>query len=177
MQFLKYDNAQIHFIYSFSWDLTKIKFNDLVSDLKAKEPVDEFEMDKWHKLKLHHRPLSWRDEHQVAYYQPNLVSNKLYALHRSGIIDEAAEIRVPYKPGSDPKNSKKLSLPIDYNLRLYESGAGTCTFTIDLSKPNKVTFESINHVIHLAHNVQQIGESKHSTCSYLLNKSNRYDNY
>ena len=174
MKFLNYKDVQIHFVYSFSWDLTKAKFDDLISNLKVTESSDEFKINAWHKLKLHHRPLSWKTEHQGAYYQPNLISNKLYTLHRSGIIDENAEIYVPYelKNGTvkDLKKCKILSLRIEYNIRLFESGAGTCTFTIYLSQLNKITFEDINHVIHLAQNVQQIANSNHATNSFLLNK-------
>ncbi|MBI5371269.1 MAG: hypothetical protein HZA79_04490 [Sphingobacteriales bacterium] len=173
-KFLKYEKAIINFVYSFSWDVTQSDFSELEEALKQNK--------EWHTLFLFNRPVSWAEKKDQASYHPNIVSQNISVLHYSGTIDNKALVVVPI---SKDKNGqlfntiryKKVFAKLNFALRLYENGAGNCTFTFILDAPN---FFNIHSVIRLASSISfnendketKDENQKHNTHSFLRGSTN-----
>lgn len=165
--FLSYNRAVIHFIYSFSWDVTKRTWSDLRTDLDAK---------KWRTRQLHERAFSAEGD-LVNSYQPGLVCQTM-VLEKSGEVAKEATLISPIEQYQDKdlKKVRSLTVPMKYIVRLFDNGSGIVTFSVPLSEAtctldkndtciaekNKRFFENIHLVLHLANNVDYGEEPVHS---------------
>ena len=142
-QFLDYQLAVVHFIYSFSWDVTKRTWSTLRSDLAAKN---------WNRCQLHERVLS-ADGDVISSYQPSLVG-KTIVLEKAGDVVTDATLLIPIEnyQGTRLRACRKLTAPLKYAVRLFDNGSGILTFSVHLSNQD-CTFENIHLALHLANNV------------------------
>lgn len=131
----EYKRAIINFTYTFSWDVSKISFPEIVeNELRNKDT-------QWEEDYLFNRPLCHNTNKSESAYHPNLVSKSLKVFHKQFTIDENALLILP---------NKQIELPFKLNctIRFNENGTGVCTFTTILTK--NITFENIHLLLHLA---------------------------
>lgn len=168
--FLGYDRAVVHFIYSFSWDITTTAWSDLNADLKAKG---------WNTRQLHERAFS-SDGDVIYSYQPGLVG-QTKVLERVGDFAGGLTLLVPIQTYQDKKlgECRRLTVPVKYTIRLFDNGSGILTFSVHLSVANANVpaagqstapsgldqsqrfFQNIHWVLHLANNVDYGVEPVH----------------
>lgn len=162
-QFLDYQLVVVHFIYSFSWDVTDRTWESLKNDLLGTLQPDGTRKSAkmWKELKLHERAFAATDESAQS-YQPSLVG-RTTVLERTGNVASAATLLSPMEEpdGLTLKDHRKLTVPLKYTVRLFDNGSGTCTFAAHLSK-ECATFENIHLVLHLANNVD-FGEERYGS--------------
>ena len=151
-EFLDYRQADVYFIYSFTWDVNHASWRNLCADLNGNEKG-------WLKPRLHDRAVF--DEPPIwANYQPNLVS-KRRVLERSQTIQENAKLVLPTRmnvPVTD-RNHKRTSFRLCYTLRIFDDGTATFTFHARLNKDTNedggAMFAKIHSILHLTRNVDQ----------------------
>lgn len=156
-EFLRYEEVYVHFIYSFSWDISKTSWEDLRRDLVSRGGAGgpgRSGTKGWQERQLHERTLGDTSENSVTpNYQPNLVT-KSTVLEMEGTIGSGTTLLVPVEQytGVTLKECRKLPVDLSYTVRLSDNGGGTCTFLARL-RDAVASFENIHLAIHLAHNV------------------------
>ncbi len=146
-QFLNYQYVDINFIYSFTWDITQITWEDLCAELK-----DDHQKG-WTIHPLHERIIQNDDKNLKYNYQPNLVF-KTQVLERSSQIFKNGELLLPLEQNcyQDPTKYKIIPIDLSYSIRLFDNGAATCTFRVCLHSDN-INFHNIHAALHLTQNV------------------------
>ncbi|MCK9400532.1 MAG: hypothetical protein M0Q51_11135 [Bacteroidales bacterium] len=170
--FFDYKKVIINFIYSFSWDITKCSFEDILKSIKANDETE------FKSFELFNRPVNWIENQNQLFYRPNIVSQNLLVIQRSGLIDDNAEIYIPSKKEKRKVTSEKIKAELNYDLRIYENGSGNCTFSFTLSK--NITFQHIHYILHLASGIILGPENKdigHLTFSYLPVSDSIYEKF
>lgn len=168
-EFLDYQLVVVHFIYSFSWDVTNRTWQSLKDDLVVGKHQDDGapKAKEWKERQLHERLFAANAELANS-YQPNLVG-KTTVFEKTGNVASNATLLSPLEEpdGLTLKACRKLTVPLRYTIRLFDNGSGTCTFAAQLSK-ELATFENIHLVLHLANNVD-FGEAPVSSSHLLTN--------
>jgi hypothetical protein len=177
-RFLDYNSVYVHFIYAFTWDISKITWEKLGDQLKEQSKGRE---ELWEQRQLHERQFSWGEAQSNATYQPTLVTQKS-VFEITKIIGENINLLIPSENGKESKIWKKkhktINVGLKFTTRLFDNGVATCTFVVKLDDKDLVNldeknaiFENIHYVQHLAHNVDSSDESrnksKHLTYSYI----------
>lgn len=171
--FLDYKAVIVNFVFSFSWDVVHFSFENIEEKLHLTKGKT------WRRIPLHKRPLWWVNENIQASYHPTIVSDNLCAMHTRATIDSNIVVLAPFNKinGIQQKGLqyKEISAALKYDIRIYENGTGTCTFSFKLKKP--IDFEEIMLVHHLATSISHLKSSsedefellnqKHLTHSYL----------
>lgn len=171
-QFLNYQRVHIHFIYSFTWDISKATWNELQRDLlgESDDPsnVKAPSHKGWKLRRLHERGLEDGEVGLGPTYQPNLVTQK-DVLEKNGLIADCAIILVPIEEYRGIAVGKCVEIPISlkYTVRVFDNGGATCTFEATL-KEEATNFENIHMVLHLAQNVD-FGDVSDSPHKFLTN--------
>lgn len=171
---VEYEKAYVNFIYSFSWDVTKISFKDLADELAPKPPKPT-RKHQWTLDQLHRRYMDFDgDDRSYGAYRPSLLTGCQDALYYTKKASLGLEVITPL--GDDwIKNEglvRSCNVSLKYYIRLLENGAGVCTLSAGLVEGN-ATFENIHSVLHLGDNLS-FGEQNEKTktalphvCSYL----------
>lgn len=173
--FLNYEKVIINFIFSFSWNLVDYSFDKIEGGLK------ENPSNTWHSIPLYKRPLWWINENFQASYHPTIVSENMRVLHKRGDIEHEIKVLAPFTKHKgvrlDEVAYKEITASLKYDMRLYENGTGTCTFSFFADKKNEIDFEKIMLLQHLATSISHLNSSneedpniltqKHLTHSYL----------
>jgi hypothetical protein len=154
-EFLAYRFVHVYFIYSFAWDSDTVSWRGLCEDLTSKVSQSP---KGWILPRLHDRVLHQAESTVLANYQPSLVSARR-VLERNGIIQERATVILQRGEslGSPNEATRPLTIGLRYTVRMFDNGAGTCTFHALIEKQpndgNERTFENIHAVLHLSRNV------------------------
>lgn len=161
--FLNYEHVHVHFIYSFTWDITKLKFDKLKTKLTKNKKT------KWEECLIYERPINWRNRKLNHYYHPNLISENKNVLQKNVFLKEINTVCIPIEPYMDSNVKKYISLPINlqYTIRLFENGTGTCTFICCLDK-REANFTNIHRILRLSPNISNKSNSNF-TDSFILN--------
>src|SRR5437868_7716605 len=161
-QFLDYKHVHVHFIFSFTWDITQVKFIDLKKTLQEADK-------RWGSYHIHERPIIWAKKKFHSYYQPNLISENIKVLQINDTLANKAIICVPAEEFKDQKLNRhdKIEANIQYTLRIFENGTGTFTFIVCLDK-KFASFKNIHRTMRLAPNIAD-NKSMNYAQSFLLN--------
>lgn len=162
-RFLDYNSVYVHFIYAFTWDISKITWIKLGDQLKEQNKEGG---EIWKQCQLHERQFSWEESQENSTYQPTLVTQKS-VFEITKLIGEKINLLIPSENGKESKiwskKHKIINVGLKFTIRLLDNGVATCTFVAKLDGQNgekTATFENIHYVQHLAHNVDSSDESK-----------------
>ena len=160
-QLLQFSKVFVHFIYSFATSLSTGRSNGCRPDLLKKG---------WRPCPLHVRLLASDAPIDGGHYQPSLVAKHPEVLQRVGAVARDISVVVPtarYTPQRLGR-CRRVQVDVSYSIRLFEAGAGVCTFTVELDG-KAATFENIHLILRLAQNVAATapGARRHLTHTYL----------
>jgi hypothetical protein len=179
--FLNYKKAIINFIFSFSWDVTKYSFDDIKNILCGNNDR------VWKVLPLYKRPLCWVNDNVQASYHPTIVSDNLQVIYHSNKLEGEINVIIPIKKIDGIKlkiiEFKEITCRLSYDIRIFENGTGTCTFSFLSTKTeHNIDFEKILLIQHLATSITPLASKsnaedellaqKHLTHSYIKASSN-----
>jgi hypothetical protein len=166
-RFLDYNRVYVYFIYSFTWNISRISWEGLWKSLN--ELNQEGKDCVWRRYQLHVRQLGLKEKkpqtNSNSTYQPTLVTQK-QVFETTQSIEETVNLLVP--TNQEPKKGSKtiggqhfnvVESSLGVTIRLFDNGVATCSFMIGLEDTEAV-FENIHYVQHLAHNVDSRSKDK-----------------
>lgn len=147
--------------FSFSWDVISLSFKEIINKISTPE-------NGWKDVPLYDRQLWWGNENSQSAYHPTIISDNIRALHKRNIISDKIDIVSPFKKITG-NNTHKISFKkttcfdLSYDIRIFENGTGTCTFSFLLGKNNNDTsLEQILLIQHLATSISNLnGDNRH----------------
>ena len=169
-KFFSYEKAIINFVFSFSWNVIDTSFDELWKNIKERNLG-------WQRLPLYKRSLSWISEEVQASYHPTITSDNVMVLHKHVDLEEKVKVLSPYISLNNIEY-KEIDSSVKFDIRLYENGTGTFTFSFFLDETSAIDFEKILLLQHLAisisHNSREIAGTeanshkfKHFTHSFI----------
>lgn len=181
--YLNYQKVIINYIFSFSWDIIKYDFNTVQIKL-LKNNIDNPTHWKWYSKSLHDRHFWGISDNESASYHPTIVSKNLRSLiSREKIANKISIVAPYYDKNNELSKNKEIIGELYFDIRLFENGTGTITFSIilndsELNDNDSKSFEKVMLAQHLATSIDSNKDStKHITDSFLKVSDSFRDKY